>query len=985
MNISPLRTARTFSAVIVLSIPLLAHPAAQPQVQPSAQAPTQASAQPAPAYDGAQLLPRSPLVTIGTLPNGLTYYIQKNGKPEKKLELRLVVKAGSILEDEDQQGLAHFTEHMAFNGSTHFKRHELTSYLQSIGVKFGADLNAYTGFDETVYVLPIPTHDRQNVEKAFLVLQDWAQGIAFNEADIDSERGIVLEELRLGKGAGDRINKILMPKLFNGSRYAERLPIGKESVIKTFKPDAIKRFYKDWYRPDLMAVIAVGDIEPAEAQALIKRYFGGLVNPPAPRPREYAVIPERKTSEAVVITDKEATANVLYIRYPILAKAEGSTYGAYRDTLIEGLYSSMLSQRMQELTQQADPPFIQGGSSMGKVVRGYRSFSAVALLGKGGVTPAINALVEEDERARQFGFTASELDRAKKAVLRTYDRINLERDKSDSGAYTAEFIRSFLEQEAIPGVENEYRIVNQLIPGITLDEVNAAVRQAIPNDQKKLVVYTGTSKADAPPPVASALLAAVDNAEKNAVQAREEKVYATRLMEKPPKAGTIVKETRNKALGTTELTLGNGVKVVLKPTDFKNDQVLMSGVRFGGQSLYGEGDIFNARYASAIVGLMGMGEHRPGDVQKILAGKSAGAGVGLSALTENVSGASGSADIASMLEMAYLAMTQPRRDEDLYRSFIGRQREMARNAMSRPESVFADVQRTTLYGDHPRVPRTPRPEDFDRIELDRVLAIYKERFSSAKDFTFFIVGSFEVAKIKPLVATYLASLPKRDIPVTYKDLGVRPVKGVVKKDVYEGSEAKSSIAITFTGDAVYSEQEQMRFQALIEVLNIKLIETLREKKGLIYGGGIGGALLKRPYGSYSINISMPCAPDKVEEVIAATFAEIDKIKQQGPEAGDLDKVKANWNKNHQKVIRENGYWLGTLMAAANNGTDPAAILKYDERIKALKGADLQNVARRYFNMDNYVQLVLYPEKMAPDAATLSNGGADAAADGKKTD
>ena len=327
------------------------------------------------------VLPIGPQVKVGKLANGLTYYVQKNARPEKKLELRLVVKAGSILEDDDQQGLAHFTEHMAFNGSTNFKRNELVSYLQSIGVKFGADLNAYTSFDETVYILPIPTDKKETVEQGFQVLEDWAHGLSFNNADIDSERGIVLEELRMGKGVDDRMNKVVLPKVLNGSRYAQRMPIGKEDIIKSFKYDAIKRFYRDWYRPDLMAVVVVGDIEPEAAQKLIEQHFSKLKNPANPRPREYARIPERQESEGIVFTDKEVSSNSVYIRYPIQPWPAGETLADYRQKLIESLYSFILSQRMYELTQQANPPFLQGGSGMNKIVRGYRSFGAGAVLG----------------------------------------------------------------------------------------------------------------------------------------------------------------------------------------------------------------------------------------------------------------------------------------------------------------------------------------------------------------------------------------------------------------------------------------------------------------------------------------------------------------------------------------------------------------------------------------------------------------------------
>ncbi|MGV7209812.1 M16 family metallopeptidase [Oxalobacteraceae bacterium A2-2] len=907
-------------------------------------------------------LPVNPELKVGKLANGLTYYIQKNAKPEKKLELRLVVKAGSILEDDDQQGLAHFTEHMAFNGSTHFKRNELVSYLQSAGVKFGADLNAYTSFDETVYMLPLPTDKREVVEKGFQVLEDWAHGLTLNDADIDSERNIVLEELRLGKGAEDRMNKVLLPKLLNGSRYAERLPIGKEEILKTFKYDALKRFYRDWYRPDLMAVIVVGDIDPADAQQLIEQHFGKLQNPANERPRVYAQIPERQESEGVVVTDKEASANGLYIRYPIKPVAPEVTLADYRERMIESIYSGILNQRMHELSQKAEPPFIQGGSGNSRMTQGYRSFGAGAVLGKGGVAPAIAALVAEDERARQFGFTASEVERAKKNMLRSLERSYNEREKTDSGAFVAEYTRNFLEQEAIPGIANEYAYYQQLMPGITVEEVNAAVRAAIPAGDKKLVIYTGVQREDAPPPKAGELVAMVNAAEQVKVKAQDEKVFASKLMETRPAGGRIAGTTHYQTLGITELTLGNGVKVVLKPTDFNNDQVLLASFRFGGQSLFDQSDILNARYASTLVAQMGVLDYTPADLGKVLAGQSVSAATSLGSMSEGTGGRSGSNDIEAMLQLVYLEMTKPRRDEVIFKSAMDSQRELAKSSMARPEAQFSDTITTTLFNNSPYVPRTARPEDFDKIQLDRVMQIYRDRMSSAKGFTFFLVGSFDVEKVKPLLAAYLGTLPVGEVPTMYRDLGVRPVRGVVKKEVHAGTEAKSTISITFTGNAEYSSAEQMRLQAVIEALNIKLVEVLREKMSLIYGGGMGGNLSKLPYGNYSITISLPCGPENVDKVIAATFAEIRKVKEHGVEPGDLEKVRAAWLKNHRKNLRENGYWLNQLQSALINGTDPASLLTYEERVMAIQPQELAATAKRYFDMDNYVQVVLYPEK-----------------------
>ncbi|HEU4851121.1 MAG TPA: insulinase family protein [Telluria sp.] len=914
-----------------------------------------------------QVIPIGPQVKVGKLPNGLTYYIQKNGKPEKKLELRLVVRAGSVLEDDDQLGLAHFVEHMAFNGSTNFKKHELVSYLQSIGVQFGADLNAYTSFDETVYILPIPTERRENIDKAFTVLQDWAQGVSFNGEDIDNERGIVLEEARMGKGASDRMNKVLLPKIFNGSRYAERLPIGKEEVLKTFKHDALRRFYKDWYRPDLMAVIAVGDIEPAEAERMIKAHFGKLKNPAKPRPRISATITPRSTSEGLVITDKEANSNSVYIRYPVQEDREDGTFREFRKGMVETLFSIMLNARLQELAQQAEPPFVGGGSAMGGLVRGYKSFSSVAVLGRSGAMPAIDALVQESERARKLGFSPAELDRAKKDVMRNIEREYAEREKTDSHRYAGEYIRNFLDREPIPGVVNEYAYVQELMPTISLEEMNRYARETIPDNAPKLVVYMGSDKQEQPIPTADALLAAAVAAEKLEVTARSEQAVAASIMEKRPAPGSIVSETMDAELGLSTLVLSNGVKVILKPTDFRNDQVLMAAARFGGQSLVDDADIFNARYANAIAATMGVNGHSPVELNKILAGKAAGANFALTNFTDNISASAGSTDIETMLQLVHLKFTSVRRDEDLYKSFIGKQRELARNAMSRPESVFRDELYSTLFNNHPRVSMTPRPSDFDKVSLDRSLELYRKRFGSAKGMTFVFVGSFDPKVLKPLIATYIASLPTADIPLSYRDVNVRPVSGVVKKAVYAGKEAKSIISLNFTGTTNYSEQEQMRFAAMLEVMNLRITEVLREKLGLIYGGGMSGSIDRIPYPNYLIGATLPTGPENVDKVIAATMEEIRLLKENGPAPADLEKVKQNWLTSHSKALRENGFWIGRIQNSLLKGTDLRSVLQYEKMVKSMTPAQVKAAAKHYFNTDNYVQVVLYPEKATTEA------------------
>lgn len=908
-------------------------------------------------------LPIAPEIKIGKLSNGLTYYIRKNSRPEKKVELRLVVKAGSILEDDDQQGLAHFTEHMAFNGSKNFKKNDLVSFLQSIGVEFGADLNAYTSFDETVYILPIPLDKKENLDKGFLVLEDWASTVAFDNAEIDKERGVVLEESRLGKGANDRMNKVIYPKLFEGSKYAERLPIGKEDILKNFKYDVIKRFYKDWYRPDLMAVVVVGDLDPAEAEKMIKTHFEKLKNPAKPRPRTYSTIESRKTSEGLVVTDKEATNHILQILYSNKIAKPEVLVGDYRNQIVKGLFSAMLSQRMQELTQKPNPPYIFGGSNLGGFVHGYEVYSSFAVVSKAGAEPAISAVIQENERARRFGFTANELERTKKSMLRNIERSYNERDKSESKNYADEYIRNFLEQEPLPGIENEFNYYKQFLDGISLEEVNQLTAKLIPSNENKLVILQGPEKADFAIPTNADLLLIANNAEKIPVTAYEEKVIAASLLEKAPEGGKIIFSKENKELGYHELTLGNGVKVILKPTDFKNDQVVMTATRFGGQSLYPDKDMYNAQYAATVVQQMGVKDISPTDLRKMLAGKTVNASPRISNLNEGMSGQSGSADVEAMLQLTYLYFTQPRKDEALFNSFVTKQQAMYQNLMSNPQAVYQDSMQMIMYNKHPRGPRVPKVEDFNKINLDRALDIYKERFGNATGFTFILVGSFDVAKIKPLIATYLGSLPSSPASASsFKDLGIRPVKGVVKKEVKKGTEPKSFISMAFTGEAPYTDEASLKLQALIEVLNIKLIESLREELSGIYGGGMRGNLAKNPYNNYTINVSLPCGPENVDKLIKATMDEIQKIKDNGPAEADLTKVKETWTKQYQEDVKDNNYWLNKLQQSVEMGSNAGDVLTVEKRINAITTKDVKEAANLYFNMKNYLQVVLNPEK-----------------------
>jgi zinc protease len=936
----------------------LAPAASQPASQPASQA----------AFDPDAAIPTGPGVKVGKLSNGLTYYIRQNKVPARRLELRLVVKAGSILEDEDQRGLAHFTEHMAFNGSTHFRKHEVVGWLQSIGVKFGADLNAFTSYDQTMYVLPVPTDKQENVDKAFTILEDWAHGVAFNEADIDKERSVVLEELRTRKGVGERLDKVLMPKLFNGSRYADRSIGGTDESIRGFKYDALRRFYRDWYRPDLMAVVAVGDIEPEELERQIRRHFEPLTNPAAPRPRDYVEITPLAATEALAVTDRELPMNTVSLHYPVSYAPDRGTYGSYRERLLERLVGGMLAQRLAEVGQQPNPPFVAASSGLAQMTPRYRGYTARVVLGAGGSAPALAALLQEQQRARRHGFGEAEFDRARKTMQRSHERSYNERNGTTSGAYVAEYIRNFTANEPLPGSEAEHRIVQEMLPAITLDEVNAFARRMIPGDDRKLVIYVGGEAAPAPAP--AQLLLEVAAGEKAVVGAHEEKAVASRLMAPPATPGTIVAETVDKSLGITRLTFSNGVKAILKPTNFQQDQVLLGARRFGGQHLFDEKDLANARHASALVAAMGLKDFSPLELRKMLAGRNANAGVQLGADTDDIGGAAGSTpdEIEAMLQMLWLRFDGVRRDEGLYKSYLAKEEEVLRHRDATPQARFGDALVDTLYAGHPYEPRATVLADLPKVDLDRSIALYRQRFSSAKGFTFVLAGKFDVDKIKPLLATYLGTLPVPDLPVAYRDVGLRYASGVVKREVKAGTEPKSTLSLSFTGPAVWSPDEQQRIDALVEIMNLRIVEVLREKLGLIYGGRMSGGIVRTPWEHYVIATALPTGPDQVERMRAALFAEIERLKKEGPDPADLDKVKQNWSQSWQRNMRSNAYWLSVLGNAELYGSDPHRILDQLQRAGNITPEDVKLAAQRYFNTGNYVQVVLNPEDAKPALA-----------------
>ncbi len=907
-------------------------------------------------------LPIDSNIKTGKLSNGLTYIIRKNTTPENKVELRLVTNVGSILEDDNQQGLAHLIEHMAFNGTTHFEKNELVDFLQKMGVQFGADLNAYTGFDQTVFILPIPLSDSGNLRKGLSVLQDWASGVSFDTEAITGERPVILEESRLGKGADDRMFRKLYPIQYEGSRYAERLPIGIDSIVRNTADSNLTRFYKTWYRPDLQAVIMVGDINVDSAEQLIKEYFGGLKNPANEKERFYASVPARQTSRALVVTDKEATNYVVQVQYPMFKEKEEVTLGDYRSDMIKNIFTGLINERLIELARSSKPPFLYAGTSYGSEARGYDGFSATAVAGQPGPDTALTALMTELERVKEYGFTQSELDRAKKDQMAGIEQLYNNRAKTESGQLAAEYIRLFLTHEPSPGIAAEYKYYQDLLPGITLKEVNT-LSDSLKSNENIFVSLQGPANGSVKLPDSTQLLATAKKILNTTVKAYEDKAVATQLMKTKPVAGKIISEKKNAELGTTEITFANGAKAILKPTTFKDDEIIMTSFRKGGQSIYPAADKADVTFATGVIQQMGIGAFSPTDLSKILAGKTASASPGIGRLTSGFSGRSSVKDMETMLQLVYLLATAPRKDEALYTAWKEKQKSATQFALQDPQTAFIDTFVQVRYGNNPLSPiAVPSPSDFDKTNLNRILAIYKEQFGNAQDFNFIFVGNIDVEKIKPLLTSYIGGLPSNKKPAAFRDNGLRPVKGDQKFTFKKGTEPKSLVMNVYSGDTPYSEDLDLKTSALTEILNIKITEDIREKMSAIYGGGIYGGLAKYPYGSYSMIMQLPTGPEHVDTVLKAAQMEIDSIKQNGPSQVNLDKVKKTWLEQYKVSVKENSYWSSKLQGIYFNGDNAQRIYNYVQLVNAITVDDIKATANKLFDGKNVLQAILLPEK-----------------------
>ncbi len=910
-------------------------------------------------YNFNDKLPIDSNVTIGKLDNGLTYYLRKNKKPENRVFMRLIVNAGSILEEDNQQGLAHFVEHMAFNGTKNFAKNEIINYLESIGMRFGADVNAYTSFDETVYMIELPTDSMELIIKGLQILRDWATEISFDSLEVEKERGVIIEEWRLGRGANARVFDKQAPVLFKNSKYAERLPIGKKEVIESFEHEVLKKFYKDWYRPDLMAVAAVGDIDIFWLEESIKQIFSSIPKASNAIERPVFPIPDHDDVFYSVVTDPELpqTSISLYYKFPV---TKVQFVSDYRRQLIEDLYNGMLNSRLEELTLQPQPPFIYAYSGKGNFVRSKNFYVLAAIPKEDSVLVALNAILSEAERIRQTGFTSTELKRQKAELFRGLEKMFDERETTNSNSFINQYTSHFLSSNPIPGIEYELWLTKMLLPDITLEEVNQLANSLI-SDKNYVVLVAAPEKEGLVLPTEKEIKAVIDNIRKQRLTAYKDEQQNISLIDENLGKAEIIDERKFENLGITELRLANGVKVVLKPTDFKKDEILFRAFSDGGSSLVNDEDYVPVATAVSIVTQSGIGNMNFTELQKFLKGKIINVSPFISELSEGLSGSASPKDLETMFQFIYLNFVSPRLDSSSFLAYKARLETFLLNKDKDPLSVLQDTITAVASNYHPR--RMPwNLETLNKLDPQKSFEIYKDRFSDASDFTFIFVGSFDVDSIKPLIQTYLGNLPSINRKESWRDLNIYPPKGVVKREVRKGLEDKSLVNISFSGDFSWSPWEVHKFSAMIEVLKIKLREIIREEMSGTYGVNVYQLTQKYPSEKYIVSISFGCKPSRVDELIQSVMMQIDSLKASPLDDSYINKVKEIQRREWETNLKENNFWLNRLWTFYVYDYNLDSFYDYAERIERLDANNIQECFNKYFNNENYLQIVLKPEE-----------------------
>ena len=909
-------------------------------------------------------LPVDKNVRIGQLDNGLTYYIRHNKLPENRAEFYIAQKVGSILEEPQQRGLAHFLEHMAFNGTKNFPGDDkglgVIPWCETVGIKFGTNLNAYTSIDETVYNISNAPIDRTGVlDSCLLILHDWSNYILLKDDEIDKERGVIREEWRSRNSGMLRVYTDLLPTIYQGDKYADCMPIGSIDVINNFPYKDIRDYYHKWYRPDLQGIVIVGDIDVDTVEAKLKAVFADVQKPVNPAERTYYPVTDNKEPIVAIGTDKEVDdpSIEIYFKQDATPDSEKNNVGYLASQYMTSMISSMLNARLSELVQSANPPFTRASSYYSDffVSKTKEAFALSASSKADGIETALKTLLQETERARRFGFTESEYARARANYLQSLESAYNEREKTKHGSYVREYVQNFLNGEPIPGIEAEYAMMNQLAPNIPLQAMNMIMQQLVP-DSNQVVIIAGPAKESLKYPTKEEVINLLKGMKDLDLQAYVDKVSDEPLMKEAPKGGKIISEKEGDIYGSTKLVLSNGVTVYVKKTDFKADEIRMKGTSLGGKSIFPDKDALNFAVMDNVIAVGGLGNFSQVDLTKVLAGKKVSVNAGLGATTENVFGTCSPKDFETMMQLTYLTFTAPRKDAEAFESFKNRMKAQLESAQANPLSSINDSLQKAMYNNHPRVVMM-KPEMVDQIDYDRILEMYNDRFKDASDFTFYFVGNIDLETAKPLIAEYLGALPAINRKETFKDTKMSIRKGVYKNEyAKEQQTPTATIVFLYSGKAPYTLKNDILLSFATQVLDMVYTEEVREKEGGTYGVNCFGDLQKYPKEQLLLQIVFQTDPAKKDKLAGIVVDELKKLAAEGPSDVHLQKVKEYMLKKYADNQKENGYWMNNLNDYFYYGMDMTE--GYTDIVNSITAKDIQKFVSDLLKQGNEIEVTM---------------------------
>ena len=913
-----------------------------------------------------------PEIRHGKLSNGLTYYIRHNEMPKERAEFYIVHNVGSMQEEENQRGLAHFLEHMAFNGSKNFpSKNGIQEYTESIGMRMGENMNAYTGFDETVYMLMnVPVTRQGIIDSCLLILHDWSSFLLLDDDAIEKERGVVREEWRTTRTAQMRMWEQQLPKMFPDSKYGARLPIGSIDVINNFKKEDLEAYYKKWYRPDLQAVVVVGDIDVDKIEEKIKSMFADIPAPANPQPKQLSLVPDNDKSLVSIAKDKEMSNTILniYYKHDRLPDVLKGTMADFITSYTKSVISIIMSERFSEIVQRSNPPFIAAYANDGDyfISKTKDAWTSTAVVKPGELDRALQALVAETERVKKFGFTEAEYDRAKDNILKAYESAYKDRDKHENSAFAEEYVRNFTDGEYVPGIDVEYKLIKHIVPDFPLEGINSYVSKLFNEDDEEynvVIGLTGPDKEGVVYPSENELRAMFRAASKAVVVANEDEVVSKILIPELPKPGKIVSEKEDPLFGGTTLyTLSNGVRVAVKQTKYKEDQILMTATSPGGTTMFKDDkDIWNLKAINNAIMLGGLGDFSATNLRKALSGKSVMCSVGVGVSNENFNGSVSPSNLQTLFELIYLQFTGMRIDDDAYASFKERTKSDLDNKYLNPMIAFSDTLTELAYNYHPRNSRM-KSSDFDKIDYHRMIDMYKERYADASDFIFTFVGNVDKDSIRPLLEQYLATLPSLNRIEKADESQITPFsKGKIKKHFPKKLETpKSSVGLMYTGKMPYNLKNIITTQLIGHILDLVYMEKVREDRSASYNIQSFVRLYDFPKGSATLQIYFDTNPEQQDNIINIVKSELERIAKEGPRQTDLDKSRLNIFKGRREIMQQNNFWLNVINEYYYRNFD--AYTDYDATLDSITVEDIKSYTKEFLDQGNEIEVVMYPEK-----------------------